>query len=306
MRTNKHPHLIFQNKLLACCLLLCIATLSKNCLAEEPYNKTTRYASIIIDDIGNNIKAAQQIIDLPASITLSILPSTTYARPIAQHAKQSQREVMLHLPLQSIKNHKTSPGTLKLHMTEIEFLQQLRKNIAAVPHISGINNHMGSLLTRHPGYMSWLMNEIADSGDLFFVDSKTTGQSIAAKIADEYAIPNISRDVFLDPDHHAGTLDTQFKRFIHIVNRRGYALAIAHPYPETIAFLSEHLDELKQQGIEIVPVSQLIQAATANAVTSLKKSEQQPKPSIEASPKPSPKQMSKKYVTCTGTTCAGL
>jgi polysaccharide deacetylase 2 family uncharacterized protein YibQ len=293
MRTKQHLHLTFQARTLIYSLLLCATSISTNCFAEA-----NRYASIIIDDIGNNQKTAQQIIDLPASITLSILPSTTYARAIAQRAKDSQREVMLHLPLQSIKNHKTSPGTLKLHMTETEFLQQLREDIAAVPHISGINNHMGSLLTRHPGYMSWLMNEIANNGDLFFVDSKTSSLSIAAKIADEYAIPNMSRDVFLDPDHHAGTLDKQFKRFINIVNRRGYALAIAHPYPETIAFLREHLDELKQQGIEIVPVSQLIQAATTNATTPLKKPERLPKPL--------PKQTSKKYVTCTGTTCAGL
>jgi len=275
------------------CLIFPIAGLTAN-----SYGETTRYASIIIDDIGNNKKAAQKIIALPASITLSILPSTTYATTIAQIAKDHQREVMLHLPLQSIKNHKASPGTLKLHMTETEFLKQLRKDIAAVPHISGINNHMGSLLTRHPGYMSWLMDEIADSGNLFFVDSKTTGQSIAAKIADEYAIPNMSRDVFLDPNHNEGTLDTQFKRFIKIVNQRGYALAIAHPYPETIAFLTEHLGELKQQGIEIIPVSQLIQTAITRSEAPLE--------TPKSPSKTSPKQTSKKYVTCIGTTCTGL
>jgi len=295
MRTQNYAQarLPIKRFLLRLCLLFSIAGLTAN-----SYGETLRYASIIIDDIGNNKQSAQKIIDLPASITLSILPSTTYAKAIAQSAKDHQREVMLHLPLQSIKNHKASPGTLKLHMTETEFLQQLRKDIAAVPYISGINNHMGSLLTRHPGYMSWLMNEIAENGHLFFVDSKTTGQSIAAKIADEYAIPNLSRDVFLDPDHNEGTLDTQFKRFINIVNRRGYALAIAHPYPETIAFLTEHISELKEQGIEIIPVSQLIQTAIAHSAT--------PLATPKHPAKTSPKQTSKKYVTCTGTTCTGL
>ncbi len=252
-------------------LTLCFFLLFTNCHADTP-----RYASIIIDDIGNSLKSAQQIIDLPAAITLSILPETTYANDIARHARKKNREIMLHLPLQSINNHKASPGTLKLHMTRNEFLLQLRKNIASVPHISGINNHMGSLLTRHPGHMRWLMSEMATDDKLFFVDSRTTSQTIAGRIADEHDIPNITRDIFLDPDSKKGTLETQFKRFLDLIHQRGYALAIAHPYPETIRFLSENLNKLKQQGIEIIPVSQLI------------------------------KQTGKKYVSCTGTTCTGL
>ena len=242
------------------------------------------YASIIIDDLGNSLKSAQQIIALPAPVTLSILPQTTYALDIAETANARQREIMLHLPLQSIENHKASPGTLHLHMTKIEFMAQLRKDIASVPHISGINNHMGSLLTRHPGHMRWLMSELSQNQSqqnppekpLFFVDSRTTSQTVAGRIAQEHKIPTITRDVFLDPDHHPDTLQTQFNRFIKIIKQRGYALAIGHPYPETIKFLNQHLDELKQHGIELIPVSQLIQ------------------------------QTGKQYVTCTGTACSGL
>lgn len=267
MRNLRNHHTL----LILAIRVLIIAVASLDCHAES-----RGYASLIIDDLGNNLDAARQIIHLDAKITLSILPNTTYTDTIAKLGKNSHHEIMLHLPLQSIENRKASPGTLSLHMTKQAFIKQLRKDLSAVPYIKGINNHMGSLLTRHPGHMRWLMDELANKNNLFFVDSRTTRQSIAAQIASEHNIPNISRDVFLDPDTKAETMAKQFQHFIKLVHLRGYALAIAHPYPETIRFLKKHLGELKQQGIELIPVSELINKNGGH------------------------------YVTCTGTTCAGL
>ena len=220
-----------------------------------------KFASIIIDDVGNNLEHGQKVISLPAALTIAILPNTTYATDLARLAAKSRKEIMLHLPMQSVEHHDRTPGALKLHMTRKEFREQLRLNLNSVPYVRGVNNHMGSLLTRHPGHMTWLMDELSRRGGLYFVDSKTTIKSIADKIAGEYNIPNLSRDFFLDPDNEENTLRRQFDRFIKKVNRRGYALAIAHPYPETIQFLQQHLDELEQHGITLIPVSGLIRTA---------------------------------------------
>ena len=220
-----------------------------------------KFASIIIDDVGNHFEYGQQVIELPATLTIAILPRTTYAKTLARLAASNNKEVMLHLPMQSVEHHDHSPGTLGLHMTRKEFNQQLRLNLNSVPYIRGVNNHMGSLLTRHPGHMTWLMDELSHHGGLYFIDSKTTSKSIADKIAMEYKVPSLSRDFFLDPDHKEDTLQQQFDLFIRKVNRRGFALAIAHPYPKTIAFLKAHLNELAEQGITLIPVSQLIRTA---------------------------------------------
>jgi hypothetical protein len=142
---------------------------------------------------------------------------------------------------------------------------------------------MGSLLTRHPGHMTWLMDELNQRGGLYFVDSKTTHKSVADKIAVEYQIPNLSRDFFLDPDEREETMREQFDLFIAKVNARGYALAIAHPYPKTIAFLKKHLAELEQHDITLLPVSKLIPAAKRIIHT-----------------------RENANVACTSTTCTGL
>jgi polysaccharide deacetylase 2 family uncharacterized protein YibQ len=220
-----------------------------------------KFASIIIDDVGNNFKYGLDVITIPAPLTIAILPKTTYARELARLAANNHKEIMLHLPMQSVEHHERTPGALKLHMTRSEFREQLHSNLNSVPYVRGVNNHMGSLLTRHPGHMTWLMDELSRRGGLYFIDSKTTSKSIADKVAVEYDIPNLSRDFFLDPDHEEDTLRRQFDRFIKKVNRRGYALAIAHPYPETIKFLQQHLGELNEHGITLIPVSSLIRIA---------------------------------------------
>jgi len=229
-------------------------------LSQTPVN-AEKYASIIIDDVGNNLDYGNDIIAIPAALTIAILPDTVYARDLARLAAKHQKEIMLHLPMQSVEHHKHSPGALDLHMTRNEFNRQLLSDLNAVPYIRGVNNHMGSLLTRHPGHMTWLMDELSRRGNLYFVDSKTTSKSIADKIASEHNIPNLSRDFFLDSDDNESAIRNQFARFIKKINHRGYALAIAHPYPNTIQFLQGHLHELAEQGIRLIPVSKLIQTA---------------------------------------------
>ena len=242
-----------------------------------PSTYAANLASIIIDDIGNSYEHGQTIINFPAAITLAILPKTQFAAKLATQAHNNNKEVMLHLPLQSIEHHTPTPGTLKLHMTQQQFRLQLRENLASVPHISGINNHMGSLLTQHPGHMDWLMSEVANFDDVYFVDSRTSNKSVVTETATRHQIPNLVRDIFLDPDFKTETLQRQFDRFISISKKQGFAIAIAHPHPKTLAFLQANLEKLSENGIKLVPVSKLLELRGND-----------------------------NHVTCTGTTCSGL
>lgn len=245
------------------------------CSATNAYPK--KFVSIIIDDLGNNYEHGHALVNFPAPLTLAFLPQTDFAKELATLAYKNKKEIMLHLPLQSVEHHVHSPGTLDLHMSQPEFVKQLKINLASVPYIRGINNHMGSLLTQHPGHMDWLMQELAKQDNLYFIDSRTSNKSVAAEFASEYRVPNLIRDVFLDPDYKPGTLRRQFNHFIRIANKRGYAIAIAHPYSKTLAFIKQHLHELDEHDIELVPVSTLINLHGGNT-----------------------------NVTCTGTTCAGM
>jgi polysaccharide deacetylase 2 family uncharacterized protein YibQ len=213
---------------------------------------------IIIDDLGNLEQRDRRALRLPGAVTYAFLPATPHARELARLAHQLDKEVMLHLPMESMEHKQLGPGGLTLNMDHAEFVRQLNRDLAAIPYAVGINNHMGSLLTQHPGFMQWLMTELNKRRDLYFIDSYTTKASIAQQIANENWIPNLRRDVFLDSERNADRIRFQFRRLIKKARRQGTALAIGHPFPETMAVLETELPKLRQQGITLLPVSQLV------------------------------------------------
>ena len=223
--------------------------------------------AIIIDDLGYERRVGERAIALPGPITYAVLPGTPRARHLSEVALAAGKEIILHLPMQAeAGNEPIDPGSLRLDMSRSEFDETLADNIEAVPHIIGINGHRGSLLTRHPGHMQWLMDEIRDREPLFFVDSYTTHESVALHIAAENGVPAIRRDVFLDPDDSLETVRREFARLKKLAEHQGFAVGIGHPYPATLGFLEEALPALEADGFDLVGVSTLVGVPARNAV----------------------------------------
>jgi polysaccharide deacetylase 2 family uncharacterized protein YibQ len=232
-----------------------------NIVAEESLLVEETYKiAIIIDDLGNNLNRGRTLIDMPYQLTYSFLPKRPYSERLANMAASSGKEVMVHLPMQSSGRLDLGYGALTLELTQKEFQETVQISIDSVPHARGVNNHMGSLLTRHPGHMTWLMEVLSTRSDnLYFVDSKTTALTVASQIAKEHYIPNISRDVFLDSSNHEDDIKRQLKYLKKIAARKGYAVAIGHPYTSTIKLLRDYLPTLLEHNIEVVPVTKLIE-----------------------------------------------
>jgi polysaccharide deacetylase 2 family uncharacterized protein YibQ len=215
--------------------------------------------ALILDDLGNQREEGMRSVALPGAVTYAILPRTPFGAELARVAHEHGKEVMLHMPMQAVHDHPLGPGGVRLDMSEFEFKRTLEDSLASIPHVRGINNHMGSLLTRHPGHMDWVMQVLAQRGDLYFVDSRTTAQTVAMRVALERRVPTVDRDVFLDskqgdPEYVA----RQFDDLIDVAKRRGTAVGIGHPYLETLEVLESRLGELQAHGIELVPVSELL------------------------------------------------
>jgi len=214
--------------------------------------------SIIIDDLGSNNPRHEQVVRLPGAIACSFLPMNDATVRLAKLAHSYNKEILLHIPMESVNRNPMGPGGLSLDMTKREFLWTMQRDLASVPHVSGINNHMGSLLTRHPGHMVWLMKEMKRNGKLFFVDSRTTNASVAMKVAVQEGVPSMQRDIFLDHDPDINSIRKQFLRLISRAHNKGTALAIGHPYPNTVKVLREMLPQLEKMGVRLVPLSELL------------------------------------------------
>ncbi|MBT8131226.1 MAG: divergent polysaccharide deacetylase family protein [Gammaproteobacteria bacterium] len=226
--------------------------------------------AIIIDDLGYRYAEGKRAVALPGPIACAIIPNTPHSGIMAQAAHAFGKEVLLHLPMQPLDPERpVGDDGIALDTTRIGVAAALRKGIDSVPHVIGVNNHMGSLITRHPGHMTWLMQDLHDR-ELFFIDSVTTESSVALKMAREQGVLSARRDVFIDrEDATPQEIFDQLKRLYKRAHRNGHALGIAHPYPATMTVLERELPRLSEHGVRLVSVSDFVQLANHKTVASV-------------------------------------
>lgn len=213
--------------------------------------------ALIIDDIGNKPEDIEAFV-LPSEVTFAILPHTPYSLSFSQLAEQQQREVMLHIPMESLSGKALGPGALTSAMLPADIKSHLAAAHQSVPNAIAINNHMGSKLTQLTLPMKATMEYLHDKG-LYFVDSRTTRYSRAERIAKQLGVPNLHRHVFLDHFPEPKHIALQFKRLRAIANKHGRAVGIAHPYPQTLRYLKTNLPQLSEHGIRLVTLSEIMQ-----------------------------------------------
>jgi polysaccharide deacetylase 2 family uncharacterized protein YibQ len=229
--------------------------------SNTPFTENSKgRLAIIIDDIGYNLTLGKRTTDLPGNFTLAVLPFTPHGTQLAERAHQRGKEVMLHAPMSNRHNYPLGRGALVSNMEQAEFLKVLRQNLASIPYVKGVNNHMGSLLTEQATPMAWLMDELQRQ-QLYFVDSRTSAQTQALNMAQKIQLPSRKRDVFLDDKRDATAIRQQLLRALELAQQQGSAIAIGHPYPETLALLERLPPLLAEYRIQLVPVSALMPAS---------------------------------------------
>lgn len=227
--------------------------------------------AIIIDDLGYDRRMAKRFVALKAPLTLAILPQSPLQRQIAEMAHENGLEVMLHLPMEPNEYPAINPGpgTLLMDMRPDALIHQLENDLAAVPYIKGVNNHMGSEMTAASVQMYQIFSILKKRG-LYFVDSRTTKESICRPSARLFNVSFAERDVFLDHDHSRSAIRSQIERLKRIAITHGAAVGIAHPHGSTYHVLKEALPALMKE-MDLVPVSALVHTVdTTSRLTAAK------------------------------------
>jgi len=214
--------------------------------------------AIIIDDLGYDKKIAEKLSRLNDGLTFSILPHSPQQKSIARLAHEHGLGTMLHLPMEPIEYPAVNPGpgTLLTSMTPDQLIRILEKNLAAVPYIDGVNNHMGSKMTAESSQMYQIFS-ILKKKNLFFIDSRTTSKSLCKPSARLFQIPFAQRDVFLDHFQDPDFIRRQIKELIHIAQRNGQAVGIGHPHSMTYDILREMMPELEKK-VKLVPAAEIV------------------------------------------------
>lgn len=213
--------------------------------------------SIVIDDLGMLRRNTFDIIEMKAPLTLSFLPYAPDLHNVTSHARENGHELMVHLPMEPKSSKDPGPHAMLTGVSDRKLMEDLYFNLSQFEGYVGINNHMGSAFTEDPRGLSLILNEVQKKG-LLVLDSLTSRGSLFAKMAAERNIPNATRDVFLDNEQDVDYILGQLKKLENKARIRGNAIAIGHPYSQTIEALSIWLPTLKQKGIVVVPLSHLI------------------------------------------------
>jgi polysaccharide deacetylase 2 family uncharacterized protein YibQ len=221
----------------------------------------TAVVAIIIDDLGQDLKPAEDVLALQEEITLAVMPRLPQSKKIAELAGRRGREIIIHMPMEAKGrgDKRPAPGILRADMTPMELISAVNDNLDSVPGAVGINNHEGSALTENREAMTFLMSELKNR-NFFFLDSMTSPKSMAWTVAKEFGLKAAKRDVFLDNENDKPlAINKQLAELGRVAKQHGQAIGIGHPHPATIEELRKWLPEAAQQGIEVVPVSRLMQ-----------------------------------------------
>jgi len=216
--------------------------------------------ALIMDDMGNSLETLDELIALGRPLTISVLPYSAHAAETATIAHEKGLEVLLHLPLESVSNHESMAGTeglIMAMMTEPAIVASFEASYDRVPFATGTNNHMGSRFTAERDLMRAILRPIKEKG-LFFVDSRTTAKTVALDEARKMGIRATERDVFLDADEDRGRIRGRLIELLQKARKKGRAVGICHPFPETLAVLKSSLFLLDSYNIEAVLVSKLV------------------------------------------------
>lgn len=213
--------------------------------------------AVVIDDIGQSMRSAHALMELPYPVTFSVLPGTPHAKEIAAQAAAKGKEVLLHLPMEpkGWPGINPGPGALFTTMKPDEVRDTVAADLAEIPQAVGVNNHMGSRFTSHAEGMAVVLDELKARG-MFFLDSLTAPNSTGTSQGKKIGLPVYRRNIFLDNIRDVGAILRQLEKAERVAASAGQAVAIGHPYPETVAALKKWNDT-RDRNVRVVTVGEL-------------------------------------------------
>lgn len=225
---------------------------------ERPVPNGKKRIAIVIDDVGPDRHGSAGAIALPAAVTLAFLPySETLSTQVAA-ARAAHHQIIVHMPMEpeDVQHNYPGPQALLVNLSSSEISTRVASALRAVEGEVGLNNHMGSRFTTSLASMQPVMEQLAEHR-LFFLDSRTTADSVGETLARRYGVRYVARDVFIDNTIDPASIRHQLEQVVKVADRHGQAVAIGHPHAETIEALRSWIPQMQRRGYSFVPVGDL-------------------------------------------------
>ena len=208
---------------------------------------------VSLDDI-NAPEQLRKIDAIPLAITPAIMPNNA-TNPLSSELHKNREVYLVHLPLQAHNFVQREHIVLTDSQSAESIAKRIADIVAQFPNVRFLNSHTGSKFTEHADSMRALLLAL-QKHEILFLDSKTTSKSVAREVAESLGLRILERDVFLDFDKKPQKIAKQLHLAVTIAKKRGYAIAIGHPYPETFSVLSQ--PQWKELGVAFVYLDTLV------------------------------------------------
>jgi hypothetical protein len=230
--------------------------------AEKPKAQGTLV--FVIDDAGNNLRELEPFLRVPGALTIAVLPGLPNSAEAARRIRASGKEVILHQPMEAIGAQDPGPQAIYAGMSAYEIRAVLARNIAEIGPVTGINNHQGSKITMDTEAMRTILEFCAENG-LYFLDSRTTADSVVPAVARQMGIKIAERNVFIDNEQNKDAMLRYITGGLARAQRFGTAVMIGHTWsPDLASLLSEQFPLFIEQGYTIKTAFELIRGTSEN------------------------------------------
>ena len=214
---------------------------------------------LIIDDFGyRNDNISDGFLNLNAKLTYAVIPGHEHSKSFSEKAVDKNFEVIIHMPLENIFSTKGEEEfVLMTSMVSDTIQKRVHKAFNQIPVAIGMNNHQGSKGSADEHIMENIGKVIKDKS-LFFVDSRTTVNTIAESTMEKMGIPTARRNVFLDNEADVSKITAQMILLSQVAEKKGFAIGIGHVKPITLEVLQKQIPVLEKKGFKFDFVSNLL------------------------------------------------
>lgn len=226
---------------------------------KEPPSPPAARLALIIDDGGYSVDKLKGLMGLGKPMTFAILPNVPHSRDAALLAHREGAQIMLHLPMepQESERYSLEKDTVLTGMDKTEIQAILHRGLTQIPHVRGVNNHMGSRATEDLRLMKAVMEVLKKEG-LYYVDSHTSIHSMGPQAARQTGVAFASNDRFIDPEKDLEAIKKAIRLAVRKARQEGKAVAIGHPHPLTARAIREMIAEIEGAGVKMVFVSEVV------------------------------------------------
>jgi polysaccharide deacetylase 2 family uncharacterized protein YibQ len=217
---------------------------------------------IVIDDAGYNMEQLKPFLELPFPLSIAVLPQVGNSTEAARLAAEAEKEVLLHQPMQALGGNNPGPGAILLGMERDEVVSLLGRNLESLPQAIGVNNHMGSAITRDEGLMGGVLELVKKRG-IYYLDSLTAPGTVTSELCRALSIPYWERDVFLDNTGDRQSILRALEEGKKIASTRGASVLVGHVWSSELAqTLMDIYPQLVEEGYSLSTISKyMIQSA---------------------------------------------